>query len=87
MTELGRLLEAPAAALLHLPPWLGYFLLGLLLTYMIGTAGWIIARSGRSPLWALLLLVPWVNVVAIWLFAYCRWPAANPAEAADEGPR
>jgi hypothetical protein len=34
----------------------------------------ITARAGLSPLWAALMVVPVLNLVLIWLFAYARWP-------------
>ena len=34
----------------------------------------ILRRTGYSEWWALLLYVPLFNVVALWLFAYGRWP-------------
>ncbi len=37
----------------------------------------IVARAGFSPLWALLLLVPILNVIALWVFAYAKWPAQD----------
>lgn len=37
--------------------------------------GWRIARkAGFSGAWCLLLLVPGLNVLAIWAFAFTRWP-------------
>ena len=34
----------------------------------------ILSRAGYSPWLVLILLVPIVNVIAIWLFAYANWP-------------
>ncbi len=34
----------------------------------------IVSKSGHSGWWALLLLVPIVNLIAIWIFAFKRWP-------------
>jgi hypothetical protein len=34
-------------------------------------------RAGFSPWWSLLALVPGVNVIALWLFAFGRWPAVD----------
>ncbi|CAK0745612.1 hypothetical protein CCP2SC5_1350007 [Azospirillaceae bacterium] len=65
--------------LLHLPPWQGHLIVGVVLSYAICMAGWVTARAGRSPLWAMALLVPYVNVLALWCFAYCRWPAMHVA--------
>lgn len=41
----------------------------------------IVRRSGRSGWWAILAFLPWVNLVALWVFAYVRWPAV------DRGPQ
>lgn len=59
---------------LGLPPAIGYAIVGVLLTYSISLGGWVLARAGRSPMWVLLLLIPYVNVLAVWYFAYSRWP-------------
>lgn len=37
----------------------------------------ILRRTGYSEWWALLLYVPIFNIVALWLFAYGRWPKAG----------
>lgn len=66
---------------LGLDPWLGYSIIAALLTYFVSAAGWVLARAGRSPVWVMLLLIPWVNVAAVWAFAYTRWPAL------DENPQ
>lgn len=66
---------------LGLEPWLGYTIIACLLTYFVSAAGWVLARAGRSPVWVMLLLIPWVNVVAIWAFAYTRWPAMDEGRA------
>jgi hypothetical protein len=34
-------------------------------------------RAGFSPWLSLLALVPVVNVIALWLFAFGRWPAVD----------
>lgn len=36
---------------------------------------WIIAkRAGYPPVWAFLMVVPVVNLIVMWLFAFARWP-------------
>jgi uncharacterized membrane protein YhaH (DUF805 family) len=37
----------------------------------------VLRRAGYSSWWVLLVLVPLVNVVALWAFAYIRWPAID----------
>lgn len=34
----------------------------------------ILLRTGFSPWWTLLVLVPLVNLVALWIFAFSNWP-------------
>ena len=38
----------------------------------------IVKRSGLHPALSLLLLLPVVNIVALWLFAFANWPALKP---------
>jgi hypothetical protein len=55
-------------------------LLGLvLLTVPIVMIARVLRRAGYSPWWVLLLLVPLVNLIALWVFAYARWPAIDEA--------
>lgn len=39
---------------------------------------WVVARiirkAGYSWWWSLLLLIPVVNIVMVWVFAFARWP-------------
>lgn len=35
----------------------------------------VVRRAGFSRWWVLLALVPLVNLVVLWVFAYTRWPA------------
>ncbi len=34
----------------------------------------VVQKAGFPGAWALLLLVPLVNVIALWAFAFVRWP-------------
>jgi hypothetical protein len=47
----------------------------------------VLRRAGFSRGWALLVLVPVVNLVALWLFAYARWPAVDSPAKAPADPR
>lgn len=51
----------------------------VLLTVPIVMIGRVLRRAGHSPWWVLLVLVPVVNLVALWVFAYTRWPAIDGA--------
>jgi len=35
----------------------------------------ILKKAGYSPWWALIYVVPIGNLVALWIFAYTKWPA------------
>ena len=37
----------------------------------------IVQRTGYSGWWVLLTLVPVVNIVMFWVFAFTRWPAVD----------
>ena len=36
--------------------------------------GRILGRLGFSPFWSLLALVPLVNFISLWVFAFIDWP-------------
>ena len=67
-------LYAPQAWFLSLPPIVSMTIVGLVLAALLGAAGVILARLGIKPLWALLLLVPTVGVIALWVLAYRPFP-------------
>lgn len=69
--------------ILGLEPWQGYLVIALILTYTVSIGGWAVAKAGRSPLWVLLLLIPYLNVLAVWAFAYARWPALERRDGGD----
>ncbi|WP_051341188.1 hypothetical protein [Azospirillum halopraeferens] len=70
-----------------LAPWVVNLIAALYLTYKLVLAGWIVAKAGRSPLWGLMVLVPFAELLGIWLFAYARWPfMERPDSGAAEEP-
>lgn len=46
----------------------------------------ILHKVGRSGWWCLVILVPVVNIVMVWVFAFARWPALEAAAAAVPSP-
>lgn len=43
---------------------------------VIVVPGWrIVEKAGYRGAWALLLLVPVVNLLAVWALAFARWPS------------
>jgi len=42
----------------------------------------ILGRVGLNKWWTIAFLVPFLNIVALWIFAHARWPAIDrPAPA------
>jgi hypothetical protein len=50
---------------------------GLLVLAIIWPYGRILSRAGYSPWLCILAIVPVVNIVAMWAFAYAKWPAVE----------
>lgn len=61
-----------------LPETLVWLLVSLVIVAKIGASGFVLVKAGRSPIWALALLLPLVEVVVIWLFAFTPWPRQRP---------
>lgn len=79
--ELARTVGWLAHRLLEVPPLV---LLSFSLAYLVLSiwAHWTIARrAGYSGCLSLLLLVPCINLIAIVLFAFCRWPIQGNKKA------
>jgi len=41
--------------------------------------GRILRRTGHSPWWCVLAVIPLANLIGLWVLAYGRWPAAEKA--------
>ena len=39
----------------------------------------ILGRVGLNKWWTIAFLFPFVNIVALWIFAHARWPALDRA--------
>ena len=52
---------------------------------VVGVFGTIVRRAGFSRWLSLLLVVPLLNIVMVWVFAFAKWPAI--AESAPESTR
>lgn len=66
--------------------WGGHGLWGLILAaiVLVIPAWKVVEKAGYPGVWSLLVLVPLVNVLALWLFAFSRWPGAGQsASTAD----
>ena len=43
----------------------------------------ILHRAGRSGWWCILTYIPFLNLVALWLFAFTRWPRVDGPTSRD----
>ena len=59
---------------LGLPLWEQYLLEGIFIFIMMAASSVVLTRAGRSPYFALLMLVPYVQIVAVWVLAFSVWP-------------
>ncbi|MBK67247.1 MAG: hypothetical protein CMP22_03845 [Rickettsiales bacterium] len=57
-----------------LPQWLEYTIVGLIIIYYMFCWGKIMARLGHSPGWSLALLLPYIQIITFWVFAFKKWP-------------
>ena len=77
MEQLKPILDAlyvPQAWFMQLSPYISMTIIGLMIAAVLTLAGFILARLGYKPLWALLLLPPTVNVIGLWLLAFIKFP-------------
>jgi hypothetical protein len=58
----------------HVPAYASAILLSVALFLLLAR---VVRRAGFSRWWVLLALVPLVNVLVLWVFAYSRWPALD----------
>lgn len=66
------------------PNAMGSFLGLLIALVFIALVLWTCARisrkAGFSGWWSLLMLIPLVNIVMIWVFAFSDWPALRKSK-------
>jgi hypothetical protein len=68
-----------------LPQWAQYLVEGLLIFLLMASSAIVLGRAGKSPWWALLMLVPYnvVVVALIWAFAFSKWPRIDGQKTPD----
>jgi hypothetical protein len=57
-----------------LPLWASHLIASLVLVYTMVMAGIVVAKTGRSFMWALLIFLPYVGYAGIILLSRLRWP-------------
>ncbi len=60
---------------LDLPQWGEYLLEGIFLFIGLSSAAVVLTRTGRSPYFAFLLIIPYIQIVAVWYLAFSAWSA------------
>lgn len=51
-----------------------YLLVPVFALFVLWLGHKILLKAGLDGWWTLILLVPVVNIIMIWVFAFCRWP-------------
>lgn len=49
----------------------------IIFTIILIPTGRILRRAGFSAWWSILAVVPFLNLVGLWILAYVRWPAGE----------
>lgn len=50
----------------------------LVIWAFVAVFGRILNRAGYSRWWLLTLVVPLVNLIMLWVFAFANWPVTTP---------
>jgi O-antigen/teichoic acid export membrane protein len=50
----------------------------LIVWAFVAVFGRILNRAGYSRWWLLTLVVPLVNLIMLWVFAFANWPVTTP---------
>jgi hypothetical protein len=58
-------------------PLIGIIVLVLIIWAFIVVFGRIVNRAGYSRWWLLTMVVPLLNLIMLWIFAFADWPAAD----------
>jgi uncharacterized membrane protein YhaH (DUF805 family) len=69
--------EGPSMGTFSIVHWL---IFGIIFTSWMVPAWKITSKAGYSGAWSLILLVPMVGFVAVWAFAFMKWPIEVQAE-------
>jgi uncharacterized membrane protein YhaH (DUF805 family) len=63
-----------------------HVILGLVLVVVfLWLTARVLAKAGYSGWWCLILLVPLVNIIMVWVFAFSSWPRLKDQPAAGGG--
>ena len=60
-----------------------YILLPIFGAFCLWLGYRILEKAGLDGMWTFVLLVPVVNMIMIWVFAFCHWPHIKPSDERD----
>lgn len=66
--------------IISIPQWVQYLVQGLMIFALLAFTTIILSRAGRSPYFAIFVIVPFLPVVGAWLLAFCKWPEIDRKE-------
>ena len=52
-----------------------YFFIGVISLIPILMSGAVANKAGFSRWWGILIIIPFLNLIAIWVLAYVKWPS------------
>lgn len=58
-------------------PLIALVCLVLIIWAFVAVFGSIVSRAGYSRWWLLTMVIPVLNLVMLWVFAFADWPAAR----------
>ena len=65
----------PSHSIWHL---LAIVIVVLIVWAFVAVFGRILSRAGYSRWWLLTMVVPLVNLIMLWVFAFANWPVTTP---------
>ncbi len=51
--------------------WLMFVIMAALILYPVGR---ILGRIGLSPFWSVVAMIPFLNLIGLWVLAFTEWP-------------
>jgi energy-coupling factor transporter transmembrane protein EcfT len=60
---------------------MGYIVVFLLFLVPLLVMSAIPKKAGFSRWWVILLLIPFINLITVWVFAFIKWPNEHSNEA------
>ena len=56
-----------------------YITLLIVIAVIVLVFGTVVKKAGFSRSWSLLIILPFIGLIMIWVFAFIKWPAERTA--------